>query len=293
MNKEQQQTIGVIGVGLLGSSICFRLREAGYPVIGFDSRAEQLDYLVHIGGQASSSVEELVGRAEILILSLPDSTVSSSVCKQIATCAAPSTVVIDTTTGTPDDAIEIATHLGHQNIQFMDATVAGSSSQVKAGEGVFMVGGDKEQFKQQQALLEQLSNVIFHVGPVGSGARLKLIVNLAIGLHRAVLAESLALAEASGVDLPTALQVLKATPAYSAAMDTKGEKMIQQDFTPQARLRQHRKDVRLIRQLAAQNEQTLPLSDLHAKLLDTAIDAGLGELDNSAIYQVLRDNLTQ
>ncbi len=292
MNKKEKQTIGVIGVGLLGSSICFRLREADYPVIGFDSRSEQLDYLVHIGGQVGSSVKELVSKAKVILLSLPDSTVSSSVCEQIAKCATAGTVVIDTTTGTPDDAVEIATNLGRQKIQFMDATVAGSSSQVKAGEGVFMVGGDTEHFQQQQALLKQLSNVIFHVGPVGSGARLKLIVNLAIGLHRAVLAESLALAEASGVDLPTALQVLKATPAYSAAMDTKGKKMIQQDFSPQARLRQHRKDVRLIRQLAAQNEQSLPLSDIHAKLLDVAINAGLGELDNSAIYQVLRDNLS-
>ena len=184
MNKKEKQTIGVIGVGLLGSSICFRLREADYPVIGFDSRSEQLDYLVHIGGQVGSSVKELVSQTKVILLSLPDSTVSSSVCEQIAKCATAGTVVIDTTTGTPDDAVEIATNLGRQKIQFMDATVAGSSSQVKAGEGVFMVGGDTEHFQQQQALLKQLSNVIFHVGPVGSGARLKLIVNLAIGLPR-------------------------------------------------------------------------------------------------------------
>ena len=155
-----------------------------------------------------------------------------------------------------------------------------------------MVGGNKEVFNQCSQILDDLCDRTFYVGPTGSGARVKLIVNLAIGLNRAVLAETLALADASSINLQTALEVLKATPAYSAAMDVKGEKMIALDFTPQARLRQHRKDVELIRNLAEQHNQKLPLSDLHATILDTAINAGLGDLDNSAIYKVIRDNLS-
>jgi 2-hydroxy-3-oxopropionate reductase len=115
---------------------------------------------------------------------------------------------------------------------------------------------------------------------------MKLVVNLVLGLNRAVLAEGLALAEACGIDLAVALGVLKATPAWSAAMDTKGPKMIARDFAPQARLSQHLKDVRLIRELAKRTSANVPLSDAHEQLLMQAVAMGLGDADNSAVLGV-------
>ena len=292
MSEASQDVIGVIGVGLLGSALCHRLHKAGQTVIGYDIRTAQLEPLLHLGGQAAGSISEVANAAKVILLSLPDSAISKVVCNELAKSAASQATVIDTTTGTPEDAIENAELLRQQDILFMDATVAGASTQVREGAGVLMVGGDPQVFKQHSPLLNTISNVIFHVGPIGSGCRLKLVVNLALGLNRAVLAESLALAAAAGIPMQTALEVLKATPAYSAAMDVKGKKMIDKDFSPQARLTQHRKDVGLIRQLAAQHQQNLPLSNLHAKLLDAAIEAGYGDLDNSAIYKVIQDNLS-
>ena len=292
MSDSSQNLIGVIGVGLLGNALSHRLRQAGHSIIGYDVQAEHLECLIQIGGQAANSIAEVVEVAPVIFLSLPDSTISKTVCIEIARLAPSSSTVIDTTTGSPEDAIEISLMLAHSSIQYLDATVAGASSQVQQGEGVFMVGGDPMVFQQFSSLLENISNVVFHLGEVGMGARVKLIVNLVIGLNRAVLAESLALANATGIPMETALEVLKATPAYSSVMDLKGTKMIEQDFTPQARLRQHRKDVQLICQLATEHLQELPLSNLHAQLLDTAIEAGYGDLDNSAIYKVIRDNLS-
>ena len=292
MSDRSQNLIGVIGVGLLGNALSHRLRQAGHSIIGYDVQAEQLECLIQIGGQAANSIAEVVEVAPVIFLSLPDSTISKTVCIEIARLAPSSSTVIDTTTGSPEDAIENSLMLAQSSIQYLDATVAGASSQVQQGEGVFMVGGDPMVFQQFSSLLENISNVVFHLGEVGMGARVKLIVNLVIGLNRAVLAESLALANATGIPMETALEVLKATPAYSSVMDLKGTKMIEQDFTPQARLRQHRKDVQLICQLATEHLQELPLSNLHAQLLDTAIEAGYGDLDNSAIYKVIRDNLS-
>lgn len=292
MSETSPDVIGVIGVGLLGSALCYRLRKAGHQVVGYDIRTAQLESLLHLGGRAASSISDVANTAKVIILSLPDSTISKRVCSELANSAGSQTTVIDTTTGTPQDAIENAELLRQHDILFMDATVAGASTQVQEGAGVLMVGGDPQVFKQHSPLLNDVSNVIFHVGSIGSGCRLKLVVNLALGLNRAVLAESLALAAAAGIPMNTTLEVLKATPAYSAAMDVKGKKMIDEDFSPQARLIQHRKDVGLIRQLAAEHQQNLPLSNLHAKLLDAAIEAGYGDLDNSAIYKVIQDNLS-
>jgi 3-hydroxyisobutyrate dehydrogenase-like beta-hydroxyacid dehydrogenase len=115
---------------------------------------------------------------------------------------------------------------------------------------------------------------------------MKLVVNLVLGLNRAVLAEGLALAEACDIDAALALQVLKTTPAYSTAMDTKGPKMVARDFSPQARLSQHLKDVRLIRELARRHGASVPLSEIHERLLDQAVAMGLGDADNSAVLGV-------
>jgi 3-hydroxyisobutyrate dehydrogenase-like beta-hydroxyacid dehydrogenase len=125
----------------------------------------------------------------------------------------------------------------------------------------------------------------FHVGPWGSGARTKLVVNLVLGLNRAALAEGLAFARACGLDLPAVLDVLRSGAAYSRAMDTKGRKMIEGDFAPEARLAQHLKDVRLILDAGRRSGATLPLSELHERLLAGQTDRGLGDLDNSAVIR--------
>jgi 3-hydroxyisobutyrate dehydrogenase-like beta-hydroxyacid dehydrogenase len=98
----------------------------------------------------------------------------------------------------------------------------------------------------------------------------------------------LALAEACGIDPAATLEVLKATPAYSRAMDSKGPKMVARDFSPQARLSQHLKDVRLIRELASRVGAITPLSDAHEELLMRAVALGLGDADNSAVLEAYR-----
>ena len=126
------------------------------------------------------------------------------------------------------------------------------------------------------------------MGPSGKGAEAKLIVNLVLGLNRLVLAEGLVLAQKTGVDIDVLLDVFKMGGAYSRVMDIKGEKMITGDFTTQAALDQHLKDVELILDLSARTETPLPVTGLHAQLLRTGVALGLAEQDNSAIVEVLR-----
>ena len=117
---------------------------------------------------------------------------------------------------------------------------------------------------------------------------MKLVTNLVLGLNRAALAEGLALAESMDLDLEQTLAVMRACPAYSRIMDTKGERMINGDFAPDARLSQHLKDVRLIVETGQQAGLPMPLSAAHRAVLEAAEAAGWGELDNSAIIQALR-----
>ena len=148
-----------------------------------------------------------------------------------------------------------------------------------------MAGGTRDAFDRSSDIFSALATRSFYLGPCGSGARMKLVLNLVLGLNRAVLAEGLAFARATGVDAATALEVLKAGPAYSRAMDAKGSKMLTGDFSVEARLSQHLKDVRLILATAAESGALTPLSELHRKLLEQVEAEGYGDADNSAIIK--------
>lgn len=114
---------------------------------------------------------------------------------------------------------------------------------------------------------------------------MKLVVNLVLGLNRAILAEGLMFAQACGIDPSVALEVLEAGPAFSRVMETKGPKMLARDFSPHARLHQHLKDVRLILAAAERNNANIPLSTLHSSLLESLDLHGFGSEDNAAILR--------
>ena len=171
---------------------------------------------------------------------------------------------------------------------YLDATISGSSQVLQTGEAVFLVGGTVTDFERCADLWRVLAGKVFHTGPVGSGARQKLVSNLVLGLNRAALAEGLVFAEALGLDPAQTLHLLRESLAYSKIMDTKGVKMLGRDYTPQARLSQHLKDVRLILASAAEGGLTLPLSEAHRQILERAEELGWGEFDNSALVEALR-----
>jgi 3-hydroxyisobutyrate dehydrogenase-like beta-hydroxyacid dehydrogenase len=150
---------------------------------------------------------------------------------------------------------------------------------------VLLVGGERADLEACAELFGCFARRWLHAGPWGAGARLKLVVNLVLGLNRAALAEGLAFARACGVEPETALEALRAGAAYSRAMDVKGRKMIDGDFACQARLSQHLKDVRLILDVGRRAEAYLPFSAVHEQLLERLEAAGLGQDDNAAIIR--------
>jgi 3-hydroxyisobutyrate dehydrogenase-like beta-hydroxyacid dehydrogenase len=284
-------TVGLIGVGLVGTALAERLHGAGWDVVGFDIDVERRSGLRRLTGQVAASERDVVTAADTIILSLPTSQIAASVIDSISDSLAGKTI-IDTTTGEPTEMQALGQSLAEQRVHYLDATIAGSSSQVRSGEVVLMVGGEAHVVADCKLLLDTVANKVFHLGPWGAGARMKLVVNLVLGLNRAVLAEGLCFAERYGIDPRQALEVLQAGPAFSRVMETKAEKMLSGDFSPQARLAQHLKDVRLILSAGAEAGAKLPLSTLHAQLLDQLDRAGYGELDNSAIIKAFEKEIT-
>lgn len=287
-NPERPATVGLIGLGLIGSAVAERLLAAGHTVVGFDVSEEARIKLSQQGGVRTSTAAEVAEEADIVWLALPNDTISRDVLTEIEPQLRAGQIIADLGTGDPLTAESLAAQLGDQGVTFLDATISGSSAQVRRGDVLVMVGGDDSGFDVCQRLFESFAWQVRHVGPSGRGAWMKLVTNLVLGLNRAALAEGLAFAEALGLEPAIALSVLRDSMAYSRIMDTKGPKMVMHDFTPEARLSQHLKDVRLIREAAARVGQLLPLSTEHQRLLELAESLGLGQLDNSAILEAMR-----
>jgi 3-hydroxyisobutyrate dehydrogenase-like beta-hydroxyacid dehydrogenase len=277
--------VGIIGIGLLGSALAERLLRAGFQVVGFDIDQQRRAEFASDGGEAAESGLEVAAASDRLLLSLPDSQVVEAVVAEIEPAVREQAVIIDTTTGAPSRVVKVGEHLAARQVSYLDATVAGSSQQARDGKIVIMAGGDQPSFDACNDIFAALAERVYYVGPSGSGARMKLIVNLVLGLNRAVLAEGLSLAKACGMDLNTSLEVLRSGAAYSAAMDSKGDKMITEDFSPQARLAQHLKDVGLILDLSHEAGTELPLTLVHQELLRKACELGYAAADNSAVIK--------
>ena len=282
---------GMIGLGLLGSAITQRLLEHGLEVVGFDIEPGRA---LELGIETADSPAQLAARVERIVLCLPDSDAVEEVCGGssglLSAAASRLELVIDCTTGDPDRSEALAGRLGGAGIAFVEAEVSGSSELMLSGEAALLVGAEPGSLEAATELLDALSPVVFHLGPVGAGAKMKLVSNLAVGLNRLVLAEALYLAERVGVEPGALLEVLRAGPGHSRAGELKGGKMVKSDYSPEARLAQHLKDVELILDLGDAAGADLPLSRLHRELLARGVEEGLGELDNSSIIEVLRNS---
>lgn len=279
------ESIGLIGLGLMGTALAERLTAGGFRVVGYDVDPARGHDLPKTGGTTAPDPAAVLRECDRVFLSLPDSKVVREVLSRAGAHLRPGHLLIDTTTGDPADAAAAGKWLASRGVAYLDATVSGSSAQVRACEAVVMAGGEPAAFERCGDLFRLFARRAVHVGPWGAGSTMKLVTNLVLGLNRAALAEGLWFARSMGVDAALALAVLKDSAAYSRIMDSKGEKMVAGDFAPQAKLSQHLKDVRLILAAGVAAGAELPLSDAHRRLLEAAEAAGLGPLDNSAIIK--------
>ncbi|MBX7210730.1 MAG: NAD(P)-dependent oxidoreductase [Verrucomicrobiaceae bacterium] len=281
--ENSSSPVGLIGLGLMGGAMASRLQRAAFRLLGWDRDAKRVEEFVQAGhGRAGTSEDDIFAQCTRVILSLPDSNVVNAVLQNGNRLLTVGQVIVDTSTGDPASAEALGAVLAKQGAHYLDATVSGSSVQVADGSAVLMVGGDRVAFAACSDLFAQLGAKTFHTGPCGSGAKVKLVTNLVLGLNRAALAEGLVFARQLDLDSVLTLEIMRGSMAYSRIMDTKGEKMLREDFTPQARLSQHLKDVRL---MLAASAKKLPLSEAHRTLLERAESLGCGDLDNSAIIK--------
>lgn len=280
--------VAIIGLGLMGGTLSQHFLDGGLEVIGFDPDADRRAEHEARGARVAEQVAACVADVDVVVLSLPNSTIMLEVCNDIVESGA-TVLVIDTTTGDPEDSLQAYGTLTASGSSYVDATVSGNAAQFAEKDVIFMIGGDPADVVTASALLTPLGRHVYEVGPVASGSRAKLVVNHVLSVNRTAVAEGLAVAEKAGVDLDSMLEILRDSAAYSKAMDIWGDRMVAADhYPPASRVRQSNKDSRLINAHAESVGAAHELVAVVNRYLTEAEETGLADADNSAAIEIMR-----
>lgn len=287
--------VAIVGLGLMGEVYAQRLLDAKLAVTGFDLDTARCSRLAEMGGQPARSVAALARPARCLIIAVFNTDQVEAVIEgQLLPALGEGSgkIVLCMSTCDPDRIEALAKRVIPRGVRYLDVPVSGTSDQVRRGDGVALIGGDPAIAAEVSDVLDALFARRFHVGKVGDGGRAKLAVNLILGLNRLALAEGLVFAERMGLDPAAFLDVARGSASYSQVMDTKGPKMVRNDFSAEGRIRQTLKDAHLMLDQAAASGQKLSALAAHVDVLEACVRAGEAELDNSAIVREVRRRTT-
>jgi 3-hydroxyisobutyrate dehydrogenase-like beta-hydroxyacid dehydrogenase len=283
--------VGIVGMGLMGQAFTHHLLKSGFKVQGFDVDEKRTRQLHEAGGTPVESPAAAARGARWLITSLPNSDIVREVtlgANGIVAGAAPGLIVADTSTSRPEDSEKLSAELAQRGIRFLDACVSGTSAMARKKDLIVIAGGTAEDFDASKALFDGFSRAAYHMGPVGSGAMAKLVINLVLFGNRLALAEGLVLGTKAGMQTDNLLRVLQDAACSSKTMIDKGPKMLNGEFSPEGHVRTSLKDARLALEQGARLGAPMLVTSLWTQLQQAAYQQGLADMDSSAFIEVLR-----
>lgn len=222
--------IGFVGLGNMGGRMGRRIVDAGVPVAGFDLRAQNI---VDAGATALPSPAAVMAESDVVLLSLPDSTVVEEVVfgeAGLLAAAREGAIVVDLGTSSPESTRRIERELAVKGISFLDAGISGGAAAAERGTLTLMVGGDEASLERVRGTLGLFSNSIFYCGPSGSGHMVKILNNFLNAVSLSATAEMMVVAKKAGLDLSVVLDVVNASSGVNFATLNRFPKIIHGDY---------------------------------------------------------------
>ena len=281
----ENNKIGFVGIGYIGRPIVRRLLEAGFKVTAYDRDRSKANDLVQFGGTVAESIAQLASSCDVVLSSLPNDDVVLDVYKGpdgLLANARPGSLVIELSTVYPETAQNLSRLGSERGVDVLDVTISGSVPFAEQGTLTLFGGGDEERFDAADSIFRAIARKWFYVGPNGSGATMKLVVNSLLGIGMQAIAEAVALGEKAGLNRNRLLDVLSQTAVVAPAHAGKLQRAINNDYTPQFPLRLMNKDFRLILKLAKAIDARMPAAEA-AFEINAAQWASGAEQDFSAV----------
>jgi 3-hydroxyisobutyrate dehydrogenase len=286
------ENVTILGLGTMGAGMAANLLKAGFSLTVYNRTAAKAEPLLTAGARLASTPAEAAKGASIVIGMLADDDASRAVwtgkdgALQGATQGA---ILIESSTVSPAWIAELATLAAQRGTELLDAPVTGSRVQAEAGQLSFLVGGSEPALQAATPVLKAMSKEIFHLGPVGSGAKMKLINNFMCGVQVASLAEGLAWIERSGLDREKALSILTSGAPGSPLLGAISARMVAQNYTVNFLLKLMMKDLKYAQTEAAHCNVDLKTAEAARSLFETAAANGFGEQDMASVIETLRN----
>ena len=282
------ETIGFVGVGRMGANMARRLKEKGYPVTAvFDvRRAAAEEVAADTGAKVCDSLAEVTALAEIIVTVVTDDAAMRSIFSGGLLENASGRTFINCATLSPEVHLEVEAAAHAVGASTLEACMASSITQAREGTLYLIVAGDEGVFQRTEPILRKLSKSLRFVGPTGTAAKVKALVNMVMNINTAGLAEGLGLGAALGIDLGVLREVFSQTGANSRVLETDGEDMENREHSCFFSASHAAKDSGIALALAEKEGLDLPLAAATKAQYDRMVAAGLGELDKSGIAEL-------
>jgi 3-hydroxyisobutyrate dehydrogenase-like beta-hydroxyacid dehydrogenase len=281
-------TVGLIGLGNMGTAVAERLLDAGYGLTVYNRTPGKADALAARGASAAETCADLAAHAEVVLTSLADDDALEAVAAELVAAARPGTVFVDMSTVSPTASARVASLADAASVAYLRAPVSGNPTVVRAGNLSFIVSGPLETFERVEPVIRAIGPTVHHVGDGEQARIVKLAINLMIAGLAQLMSEALVLGEAAGVSRADLLDVMAASAAGAPFVKYKTEPLLRDDFSATFTTALMEKDIDLILDAAEESGVELPVASRMKELLRAAIEAGYADQDFMALFLYLR-----
>jgi len=291
-DASQKPSVGYLGMGILGTAMAGRLLDHGFPTTVWNRTREKCAPLEAKGAKVASTPQEVVQACDITFACTTDPASARALVfgdNGVLAGISPGKGFVDISTVDEACAKEIGAAVVGKGGRFLEAPVSGSKGPALTGTLVFLTGGDKSLQEAAQPCFDVMGKRTFFLGDVGSGARMKLVVNMMMGINLVALSEGLAVGTKSGLRGDDILEVIKEGAIASPMYGLKGPKMLVGDHDVNFPLKHAQKDMRLALSLGDEIGQSLPLAASANAAFISAKAAGHGDEDFSAVFETVKD----
>lgn len=282
------ERIGIIGLGIMGSSYARHLAGAGFEVIGCEIDEARIAALADVGVTRAASPGAVAAEVDRIITSLPNAAALANVAGEIAETGRP-VVVADTCTLTVAEKEVGRTALEKAGSVLLDCPVGGTGAQAARGDLVVFGSGDEAAFARMRPVFEKMARVVHHLGGFGAGSAMKFIHNLLVTIHDCSAAEAFVMGRKAGIDPQTVYDVISSSAGTSRIFEVRGPMMVSGDYDTDisAKLELLMKDIVCIAQQAREIGCPTPLFSLASEIHRSAMAQGHAMSDPAVVCKIM------
>jgi len=288
MNK----TVGIIGLGIMGSAIAPNLVERGWRVIGFDIDAARRAELAKAGVAIAESTAQVAREAPIIMTSLPTPKAVLEVAQSIADSGQSQRIVVELSTLTIADKLRFEEILKKAGHIALDCPLSGTGAQAKLRDLVVYASGDRKAIAQCTSLFADFAKQSADLGAFGNGSRMKFVANHLVAIHNVATAEAMVLAERAGLDAQMVVDLVGPGAGGSRMFQMRAPMMVERSYEPATmKVSTWKKDMAIIAEFAEDVGCKTPMFTLTQPVYTEAMAMGLGDQDTASVFEVLKKTI--